>query len=187
MVKVCTFFIIIFSLSVAMLTPAHAGLQFCARLIVSPAGLKPYEGKIFVKGPKVRQELPGPGGTQIMIFRPDIHVTWILTGPEKMCMQMAYLPSDNPFRQWTRQKTTSSRFVGKEAFCGMPCTKYLVVEDGKDTLYWIADQNSFPLKIQNRDETIECENIKRCSLKDSLFEVPADYRKTINTIAPPQE
>ncbi|MGC9195902.1 MAG: hypothetical protein ACP5IL_10665 [Syntrophobacteraceae bacterium] len=187
MVKVCTFFIIIFSLSVATVSPAHAALEFSASLIVSPAGSTPYSGKIFVKGQKIRQELPGPGGTQIMIFRPDIELTWILTSPGKMCMQMAYLPSDNPFGEWAALKSKSARFIGKDAFYGMPCSKYRAVEDGKDTLYWISDQFSFPVKIQNRDETIECENINRCRLKDSLFEIPAYYRKTINTIAPPEE
>lgn len=187
MVKTCTFFIIIFLISVATLSGAHGALEFSASLIVSPTGLTPYAGKIFVKGQKIRQEHPGPDGTQIMIFRPDIQVTWILTKPGNMCMQMPYLASDNPFGEWTTLKSKSAKFVGKEVFRGMPCSKYQAVEDGIDTLYWISDQLFFPVKIQNRDETIECENIQRCRLEDSLFEIPASYRKTINTIAPPEE
>ncbi|MDA8306973.1 MAG: hypothetical protein M0Z81_09120 [Deltaproteobacteria bacterium] len=187
MIRVSKTFVIFFVASALMVSSAHAAVEFTARLTELPRGSQPLSGKIFVKGEKIRQETFGPNGVQIMIFRPDMKVTWMMFIPGKVCLQMPYVPSDNEFGEWASLKSINVRFLGKETFRGIECRKYQTVEDGQKTFYWISEQLSFPVKVESRDETMECTDIRRCKLEDSLFEVPATYKKTITRIAPPKE
>lgn len=176
-----------FVASAVMFSTAHAALEFSATLVVQPQSGNPLEGRIFVKGVRVRQEISGPHGLQIMIFRPDRKVTWMITHGGKACLQMPYLPSDNRFEQWTAQESARSRFLGDETVCGMDCRKYQVVENGQQSLYWISKRLSFPVKFESPYETAECTNFKQCELNDSLFEIPPGCGKTLTRIAPPEE
>jgi hypothetical protein len=187
MLKFCKTLVVFLALSAGMLPTAHAAAQFAAGLVVLPKGARPSTGEIFVKGAKVRQEISGPNGTQIMIFRSDLKVTWMMTEPEKTWLQMAYLPSDNEFEEWRWQKFTNARFLGNDTIRGINCRKYQAVEDGKTTVYWVSEKLSLPVRIENQYETIEFINVRKCRLSDSLFEIPASYKKAITTIEPPQE
>lgn len=187
MAKVFKTLFIFLGISAAILSTAHAAVEFSARLILQPQSAKPSNGRIFVKGHKVRQEISSPYGIQIMIFRPDMKVTWMITSGGKVCLQMPYSPSDNKFQQWTSQNATKARFLGKETVCGMPCRKYQTVEDGQKTLYWISEQLSFPVKFDNQYETAECADLKQCKLDDSLFQIPAGCGKAVTKIAQPKE
>ncbi len=104
-----------------------------------------------------------------------------------MCLQMPYLPSDNYFQEWTGKKSTNAQFLGRKQFDCMPCRKYQTEEDGQKTIYWISEQFSFPVKVDNQYETAECTNVKQCKLDDSLFEIPGVCEKAITRIAPPKE
>ena len=187
--KVCKTLIIFFAISAVMLSTARAAVEFSARLLLLPKGASSQQlsGRLFVKGEKVRQETSGPNGIRIMIFRPDIKVTWMLTGPGKAWLQMDYLPSDNGFEQWTPIKSYNAQYLGKETVHSMPCRKYQTDEDGRKTAYWVSERFSFPVRIDNQDETIECTNVNQANLADSLFEIPAEGKKEITRIAPPRE
>lgn len=187
MLKFCKTLIVFLALSAGMLPAAHGAAQFSAGLVVLPKGARPYTGEIFVKGAKIRQETSGPNGTQTMIFRPDLKVTWVMTGPAKIWLQMAYLPTDNEFEEWRSQKFTNALFLGNDTIRGINCGKYQAVEDGKATVYWVSERLSLPVRIENQDETIEFINVRKCKLDDSLFEIPPFYKKAITTIEPPQE
>ncbi|MGC8491504.1 MAG: hypothetical protein ACP5SH_07185 [Syntrophobacteraceae bacterium] len=176
-----------FVVSAVMVSTAQAALEFSAKLVVQPQSGNPLEGRIFVKGVWVRQVIFGPHGIQIMIFRPDRKVTWMITNGGKACLQMPYLPSDNRFEPWTAQESTRARFLGDETVCGMDCRKYQVVENGQTTLYWISRRLSFPVKVESPYETAECTNVIQGKLNDSLFEIPPGCGKTLTRIAPPEE
>ncbi len=177
----------IFVASAVMVSTAQAALEFSAKLVVQPQSGNPLGGRIFVKGVRVREVISGPHGIQIMIFRPDRKVTWMITNGGKACLQMPYLSSDNRFEQWTARESSGARFLGDETVFGMDCRKYQVVENGQKTLYWISRQLSFPVKVESPYETDECTNFKQGELNDSLFEIPPGCRKTLTRIAPPEE
>jgi hypothetical protein len=180
-------FIILFFLAISavVLLEPHSAKDFSARLSMLPKGAAPLNGRIFVKGDKVRQETSGPGGVQLMICRPDLKVTWMITDAGRVCLQMPYRPSDNDVDQWLSLKSTAPRSLGAETVCGLSCRKYQGEENGNPTLFWISERFSFPVKIDNQDKTIEYTNVKQCRLADSLFEIPAACKKATTTIAPP--
>lgn len=202
MAKALKTLIVFLAMSAFMLSTAYAAVPFTigtvpythdvaaftADVVVQCQGLKkPLRGRLFVKGVKVREETFGPYGTQVLIFRPDLRVTWMITRGGKMCLQMLYSPSDNKFAKWTPKQTTQALFLGNQTVSGIPCRKYQRVENGQKTVYWISRQFSFPVKVASQYETTECKNLKQCKLSDSLFEIPAGCGKPITRIAPAKE
>ncbi len=185
--KACAAFLALCALLAVMIFHSHGRLEFSARLMVRTKGFPSSRGHIFVKGEKIRMETSGPNGMQIMIFRPDLRLTWMITSPGEMCLQMNYLPSDNLFGEWTSLKTTGGRYLGKQTFCGLACRRFQTVEDGNETVYWISEKFDFPVKVENRYETVELTNMKNHGLADSLFEMPPECKKRLKTIAPPME
>jgi Domain of unknown function (DUF4412) len=182
---------VIFSVSLAVLLAflgiAQAKAEFSADIVVVPKGDEPLTGKIFVKGDKVREETTGEDQTQVMIVRPDKNVTWMITPEEKTYMEMPYRSTDKMFEEWTAQKEKNAKFLGEETISGMPCKKYETIEDEEKTVSWISRQFSFPIKIEDSDETLEYKNIKLGGVDDSLFELPAGYEKMVTKIVPPKE
>ena len=133
----------------------------------------------------MRQETSGPDGVQIMVFRPDKKVTWMVTGGGQVCLQMPDKASDNEFEEWQSIRSTNPPFLGKETVCGLPCSKYQGAENGNETLFWIFERFSFPVKVDNQDKTIEYTDVKPCRLEDSLFEIPPACKKATIRIEPP--
>ncbi len=184
-------FSVIFSVSFAAL--AFLGVaqakasEFSADMFIVPKGDEPMQGKIFVKGDKVKQETCGDDETQVMIIRPDRKLTWMLSPEEKTYIEMPYQSADKTFEEWTADKEKNAKFLGEETVSGMPCRKYEIMEDGEKTSLWIAKQFPFPIKIEDSEMTLEYKNIKLGPLDDSLFELPAGYEKIAMPAVPPKD
>lgn len=183
--------LVVFPLALGLLSlvsPAIAGaVEFSADMVLQPKGDEPMTGKIFVKGDKVRQETSEEGETQIMIIRPDKKVTWMITPEEKSYMEMPYQSEDKTFEEWTADKEKKSKFLGEETVSGIACKKYESVEDGEKTIFWIAKQFPFPIKVEDAEVTMEYKNVKEGPLADSLFDLPAGYEKMAMPVVPEKE
>jgi len=173
-------FSVVFSVSLATLAPlgiAQATVEFSADMVIVPKGEEPMRGKIFVSGDKIRQETADEDETQVMIIRPDKKVTWMITPEEKTYTELPYQSPGKTFEEWTAEKAKNAKFIGEENVSGMPCKKYVVVENGEKTVLWIPGELPFPIKIEDPEMVMEYKNIKLGQLDDSLFELPAGYEK----------
>jgi hypothetical protein len=147
--------------------------------------------KIYIKNGKKRIEMTSNGSPSVMIIRPDKKVIWMIS-PETKTYRA--VPMRNRKRSmisdvWDSNEKSERKFVGKETVDGHPTKKYQVIEiiDGKKKpsgyLWEATDMHNFLIKHQTEDgkRTTLCKNIKRGGVADSLFNLPAGYKK----IAPP--
>ena len=160
-----------------------AGAEFSADMIMTDAKAKVAKGKIFVKGlQKIRQEIDSDGETSVTILRLDKKVSWTLL-PEQQYMEVP-LPFDpnQPNKDVEYVETT----VGNEAVNGYDCkvVQYTYKDKKLGVLtQWVSESLGFAVKTQTKDSkgkvtsTIVYENIKPGAQPDSLFEIPAGYKK----------
>ena len=180
-VKAAGFFVLSFAVISAafLLRPAVArSLEFSADMVIEPKGDEPLNGKIYVKGEMVRvEEALEEGETQITITRPDKKLTWEITPEEKMYMERPYLSEDKMFEEWTGEKEKTSKFLADETIDGLPAKKFESVEDGDKVYYWVSAKYPFPLKREDDEAVLQYKNIKEDPIPDSMFEIPAGYKK----------
>jgi len=180
--------ILMISLTIyAFLGIARAEVEFSADIVIVPKGDEPMNGKIFVKGDWIRLETSDEDGPQVTIVRPDKKVTWILSPEDKEYEEIPYMSMNKTFEEWTAEKEKNSKFIGDETISGMHCKKYQAMEDGEKTIYWIAKEFPFPLKIEDPDLTTEYKNIKMGKVQDSLFELPEGWGKKYAPNVPPED
>lgn len=170
---------ILFSLALCILIGSSFSIaaEFSADFVVQTKGEQEMNGKIFVKGDKVRQEMTQEDEKQIMIVRPDKSVTWMITPEEKTYMEISYNSENKAFEEWTKEKEAKAKLVGEETISGIPCKKYEDGAEGEKEYSWISPKYSFPLKLQDNDSTLEYKNIKEGNVPDSQFDLPAGLTK----------
>lgn len=178
----------VLALSVLERPQSAMAVEFAADIIIQPKGEEALKGKIFVKGEKVRQEeVTEDGENQIMIIRPDMKLTWMLTPEEKVYMEMPYQSEDRTFEEWTPDKEKQSKLLGEESVSGIPCKKFESLESGEKTIFWVSKQYPFPIKVEDSEVVMEYRNIKEDPLADSLFELPEGYKKMSMPVIPDKE
>jgi hypothetical protein len=146
-----------------------------------------FTSKIFSKDGKQRMEHSAGGRESIHIARPDKKVVWMLMPDRKVYMEM---PFDSRKQDISSQLhdpaiKTDKEFLGNETVDNHPARKYhvTIIRDGKKEasgfLWEASDLNNFPVKHQNEDKTVSTvwKNIKFDGPTDSLFEIPAGYKK----------
>lgn len=135
------------------------------------------DGKIFIKGNKLRQETQMKGMKQIMIIRPDKNVIWIIMPEGKTYMEMSHVADDKKMERWTSERESKAKYLGKETVSGLSCKKYQYIEQGETYYSWISEKFPFPVKTEYSQGLIEYKNIKEGNVPNSLFEVPPGYSK----------
>jgi hypothetical protein len=154
--------------------------QEIAADMVTKDGKKAIQGKLYVKGNKIRVEQKGD--MDYRIFRGDKNAMWNVMPGDKAWMALKVDPKMKPKAQEKMDGEVSRKQVGTETVDGHPTKKYEVVakEEGKNVTYyqWLAtDLNNFPVKTANANGkwSVEYTNIKKVGVADSLFEVPKGY------------
>ena len=102
---------------------------------------------------------------------------------EKICMEM---PLGGEFASWaadekTQRKWYEMKLIGTETVNGYRCDKYTLIprKKGLETsTTWIAKKLGCPIKTVAKSYSMEFTSIREGGLSDSLFIVPAGYRKT---------
>jgi hypothetical protein len=158
--------------------------EFSADLVLKDRDAQKITGRIFVQDDKIRQEILEEGEKQVMIFRPDIGVIWLITPEEEMYIEMPYQTDNKRFEKWSAERENNAKFIGAETISGFSCKKYETEEEGEKTYFWVSDKVPLPLKVQYKDGSMEYKNIKQVSLPASLFEVPAEYTKMVMPVLP---
>jgi len=174
--------------SVLVAAQVAVAAQFSADMVQS-AGGHSVAGKVYVKGDKIRNEMTQGPQKATVIVRMDKRVVWMLQPAQKTYMEMS-LPKNQPLplndTKWLAEMKKLGTLTrdGQETVNGYPCDKYVLVHRNKamGTQYqWISKRLRFPIKIETRGAryptVIEYKNIKEGKIADSLFEVPAGYKK----------
>ena len=164
--------------------------QELSATIVSTAAGKTSTMKVYMKPNKFRSYIESAGSSTIV--RKDLNKVWMVMIPQKTYMEMEGVKEEQIKAAEEKVKGEVSRkAVGSETIDGHPSTKYEVtakVADKEMKMYqwWTTDIN-FPVKTAAIDGSwaMEYRDIKIGSQPDSLFEVPAGYKKMTVPGMPP--
>lgn len=178
-----------FGLSVLLLLNT-AGICAAAEFVADTTSSHPqgtFTGKTYVKGDKIRSEGVQGGRRTITIHRMDRGVTWILLPDSKTYMEMAGMEhSSLEDLDRAAQEMADKKNLGTETINGFLCDKYQYVYKDRDlgvVTQWVARDLKFPIRTEHSGAKgygmkTELSNIQLQGLPDSLFELPAGYRKT---------
>lgn len=146
-----------------------------------------FTSKIFSKDGKQRIENSARGRETVSILRPDKKVAWMLMPGRKTYMEMPFDSRRQDISSLLHDPTikTEKEFLGHETVDSHPARKYhlTLIRDGRKEasgfIWEASDLNNFPVKHQNEDKTVTTvwKNIKFDGVPDSLFEIPAGYKK----------
>ena len=152
---------------------------------------KPMNAKLYVKGNKKRQELPGIN--MVVITRGDKGVMWQLLPDQKVYMEMANFAGagggDSSSNRWTAMAKSNPKQVkkvGTATVNGYLCDKYKANPQPKLSITaWVSRKLDLEVKVEssmqldkgNISSTMELSNVKEQKLPDSLFEIPKGFKK----------
>ena len=181
-----TSFCIMFSvfLTITFLTSLGWSAEFKADVIVDKDG-KIYNGVAYVKDTNIRYELKTEAGEEVIIHRGDFGAQWTIYPNSGLYSELwNYMSEDYIVVELNRNlnEIATKEFIGTETVSGMLCDIYLYrfndTSLGELTVYY-AKELDHPIKIvlEKNDYrlTKEYKNIKMCTLKDSLFELPPGH------------
>jgi outer membrane lipoprotein-sorting protein len=158
-----------------------SAFEFSADMIMTHEAGKT-TSKMYYKPDKSRMEMKSPE-EMIVITRIDKKVVWNIMPSEKMYMEMPFSMKNKPMVDEKVEGEIERKYLGDETLDGHPTKKYLVTyKSGNktDQVYqWFATDINFPVRTADvaGSWVQEFKNIKIVSQPDSLFEVPAGYKK----------
>jgi outer membrane lipoprotein-sorting protein len=145
-----------------------------------------FTSRIFFKDGKMRME-GTQGSKSINIIRPDKKVIWMLMLASKTYMEIPLDMSKEDIQSKLRDPNikTDKEFVANEVVDKHPAKKYhlTITTNGKKEksgyIWEATDLSNFVVKYQSEDKKITTtwKNIKTGSVADSVFELPAGYKK----------
>ena len=156
--------------------------EFSAK-VVSHMGPQKVQGKVYLKGEKLRQEFSMGGQKSINIARPDKQVMWVVMPAQKVYMEMPFGETDLAKTMRMPKDKTKMKLVGTETVDGYETEKYetVVKSDGRAMKFdlWVAKKLGVPIKMVSKDGSYSMEylDIKEGNVPDSVFKVPSGYRK----------
>lgn len=167
---------------IMMAVPAQA-TEFSAT-VVSKAEGAVMQGKVFVKGDKMRNEMDMDGETNITILRLDKQVAWIAMPEEKMYMEMPLTPEmQKKMMLKDPADRAKMKHLGTETVNGFESDKYEIdlTHEGQTIkqYIWIAKKLDMPIKSETSDGAMSMEyrDIKMGGVADAVFEMPQGYQK----------
>jgi outer membrane lipoprotein-sorting protein len=164
----------------ALFAASAFALDLSSDIVSTSQGHK-QTSKMYLQGTKARMEHGQQPGYTIM--RPDKNMVWMVMPDQKSYMEMRFDPSKQPKTGEKVNGEVSRKLIGSETVDGHPCQKYEVTYKDKETsqkMYqWMATDIKFPVKTAAVDGSwmVEYRNIKMGAQPDSLFEVPAGFKK----------
>ena len=153
--------------------------HFSAKVITKAMG-QTMEGKFYVSGNKTRMESPA----NVVIIRPDKEVAWLLIPSQKAYLEQPMDPKQPNLATKAIPGETKRKEIGTETIAGKLTKKMEVTGsiDGHPILVyqWVLDELPIPVKMQSSDGSwsVEYQDVETAIQPDSLFELPADYKKT---------
>ncbi len=165
-----------------------SGLSLAAEFsadYIHKMGEEAITGKVYVKEDKVRQEMVKEGKKAVMIIRMDKGVVWHFMPKERMYMEMPSVKGHYTVVDKELEKVATKKHLGREKVNGWDCDKYKIIYHDKSMgtgIHWISKKLNYPIKFEMKGASgftvlTQYKNIKEQKLPDSLFEIPADYKK----------
>ncbi|MHB8882500.1 MAG: DUF4412 domain-containing protein [Thermodesulfovibrionales bacterium] len=152
---------------------------------ISPQGT--FTSRIFTKDKKMRMESKMKGNSSITILRPDKKVIWMLMPDSKTYMEMPLDLSRQDMQSLLNDPNIKmdKEPLGSEVVDRHPAKKYHITmttngKKEKSGYIWeAADLGNLPVKYQSEDLKITTiwKNVKTGVVADSVFELPAGYKK----------
>ncbi|MEN6375880.1 MAG: DUF4412 domain-containing protein [Smithella sp.] len=151
--------------------------------IVTKSGDQTVSMKIYMKPDKFRTDNETAGVSTIV--RKDLNKVWTIMTAQKSYMEVEGI-NDNQAPQTAEEKMkgeVSRKEVGSETVNGHPTTKYEITVKTADAVMqvyqWWAKDINFPVKTAAVDGswTTEYRDINVGGQPDSLFEIPAGFKK----------
>ena len=176
----------IWALLVAALLVLPAGAaqaaEFSATIVTTLRG-EARQGKIYIKGDKVRREFAQSRGTAIVVLQGDKKIMWMLEPQTQSYLEMPFDKEAFAKTLNQPQEGEGKKLVGTETLNGYVTDKYeTAVKTATGTLrgtMWIAKKLGVPIRIETADNSFvqEYKDIKEGGVDDALFEMPAGYQK----------
>jgi Domain of unknown function (DUF4412) len=172
---------------------AGAPTQFSADMVVTRKAGSPRTMRLYADGNKRRTEEDTNGGT-VAIVRGDRNKMYFLSTAGKTYQEYPLNPAlTESISDRVKQLGVVSEKLGTETIDGELCDKYHYSSDPKNAAVkpdatgskrsisgtiWISQVIHLPVKVENEAGTTEWKNIKVGPPEASLFELPADYKKS---------
>ena len=139
---------------------------------------------IYYKPGHIRDELKMGGQDMVVLQDMEAKKTYMLM-PQGMYMEMDMGQSSDQIKEY---RLVEREVIGREEVNGFDTTKYKVIYEGPDGKYggftWFTDDNiavkSFAVSESKGERSrfrYEVQKLERGDQPDSLFEIPAGYRK----------
>ncbi|MFP5238270.1 MAG: DUF4412 domain-containing protein [Acidobacteriota bacterium] len=178
------------ALALALLLPAAGGAlaaEFSADLVRTAGGQPLPGGKVYIKGSKIRMEIPVEGQEQVMIVDQALGKAYMLQPEAKLCLEVPLDPKRMGLAALQgRENPAKWRRIGRETIGTWDCEKRTLEyknpggASGEMTA-WYAEQLGQPIKSVLREGgqsvTMEYANIKVGSIAAAMFTVPAGYQR----------
>jgi outer membrane lipoprotein-sorting protein len=174
--------VVALALMPVFLAGAAGAAEFSA-VMVTQAGGQEMQGKIYVKGDKMRQERTGGGMEHIIIYDKNAKAMWMITPAQKMYMEMPITDKTRDQMAEAAKDIATKKLIGSETVNGYAADKYettVKTGDGEMTHFvWIAKKLGIPIKMESPDGSFRMEyrDIKEGGVSDDLFRVPEGYQK----------
>jgi hypothetical protein len=171
-----------------IITDLASAAEFSAETIIDQLKQK-QKVKMYVKGQQLRVEMVDSfGQKQILISHPGQSKTFILYPETKTYVPLPAAAVRSPIGQDEEalKKIGSRRLIGQENIEGYLCDKYMITFHNKylgKIIVWIARKLNYPIQVIQVDGppvgslSRKLTNIEEHRVKDSLFDLPTDYRE----------
>jgi outer membrane lipoprotein-sorting protein len=153
-------------------------------VIINRMGSRETQGKIYMKGEKMRREFAAGEQVGITIVRPDKKVMWMLMPAQKTVMEMPFNKASlEKMMGMPKKQQTEMKLLGTEKVNGYETEKYetTVKGEGKPMKHyvWVSKKLGVPIKMVSLDGKFSMvyQDIKEGGVPDSLFEIPPGYQK----------
>lgn len=139
-------------------------------------------GKMYMSKGRMRTDTKMGPVTSITIFDMAKKTGYSIMPAQKMYMEMK-MPENAPTANATSTGNPCATAAmtckqgASEMVNGRSATKWEITSGGTTTSTWIDDKLKIPVKTEAAGHTWELKNIQEGSQPDSLFELPAGYKK----------
>ncbi len=171
-------FVCALGLIVGLHSAASCAEEFSAE-VVNTAQDQRFEGKVYIGTDRMRMETP----EAVTITRMDQKKIWVLMPPQRMYLEQSFNTASLLATSEKLPGEIERTLMGEEQVGGKPAKKFRVVyrQDGREesVFQWYVPEFSMPIKIAAGDGSwvMEYRNIKLGRQPESLFELPAGYKK----------
>lgn len=150
------------------------------------AGNMDVAGKIYVKGMLQRQEMTTSMGKQIVIARPDKGFLWLVLPSQKGYMEKSIGkvdPKVAPSVASMVKQMPNARKIGVEKIAGYQCDKYKFADTKAKVTGTVSISPKLMQELRSDIQTprgkmhLEVSGVKVAKQPDSLFRIPAGYKK----------